>query len=92
VRQVQKYLSSLPHARFFKIVGGDSPFQETGIPDLVGVYRGRFVGLEAKTPGGHVSPKQRRVLDEIEKAGGRTLVFTTVEEVISFLANIKDRR
>jgi hypothetical protein len=77
--------------RWFKIHGGDNPFQEVGIPDIIGCYQGRFVGLEAKMPGNKTSPKQQLVLDEIVAAGGYASVFTTVEEVASFLATIQVR-
>lgn len=77
--------------RWFKIHGGDNPFQEVGIPDILGCYFGQFVGLEAKMPGNKTSPKQQLVLDEIVSAGGYATVFTTVEEVASFLATVKGR-
>lgn len=73
--------------RCFKIHGGD-PMQEVGIPDLLVCYRGRFVGLEGKQPGESPSPKQKQILDEIEKAGGIAQSFSTVGEVVALLASI----
>lgn len=77
--------------RWFKIHGGDNPFQEVGIPDILGCYRGTFVGLEGKMPGNKLSPKQDLVLREIVDAGGIAQSFTTVEEVAELLATIQDR-
>lgn len=75
-------------ARPFKIQGGDDSFQEIGIPDLLVCYKGRFVGLEAKMPGGKLSAKQKAVLDEIANAGGTAAVVTTVEQVSRLLGKI----
>jgi hypothetical protein len=74
--------------RPFKIQGTDDTFQEVGIPDILCCYRGLFVGLEAKLPGGKPTPKQLRVLDEIAEAGGIAVVFTTVGQVASLLGKI----
>jgi VRR-NUC domain len=71
-----------------KIHGGDNPFQQVGLPDLLCCWKGRFIGLEVKQPGGRTSPKQRQVLDEIEAAGGITAVVTTVEEVAELLGDL----
>jgi hypothetical protein len=62
--------------------------QESGIPDLLVCYKGRFVGLEGKQPRGKPSPKQKAVLDEISESGGHTLVFETVDQVAALLAKI----
>lgn len=75
--------------RPFKIHGGD-PMQETGIPDLLVCYKGRFVGLEGKTPRGRLAPKQRAILQEISEAGGYTAVFETLEQVSALLAKIDE--
>lgn len=75
-------------ARAFKIQGGDETFQEVGIPDLLVCYKGRFVGLEVKMPGGTLSAKQKAVLDEIADAGGIAAVVTTVGQVSHLLGKI----
>lgn len=86
IKKAKAYING-KGGRCFKIHGGD-PMQEVGIPDLLICYRGRFVGLEGKQPGASPSPKQKQVLDEIEKAGGYAVVFSTVEEVVALLAKI----
>ena len=87
VKKAREFLTSRG-ARPFKIHGGDNPFQEVGIPDLLCCYRGRFVGLEAKEPGNKPSPVQKAVLHEIVEAGGYAVVFTTVGQVSLLLAKI----
>lgn len=75
-------------ARSFKIHGGDNPYQEVGIPDLLVCFRGRFIGLEVKLPGEKPSPVQRVVLRSIEEAGGIAAVVTSVAEVEVILKRI----
>ena len=91
VQSIQAYLEGLG-ARCFKIHGGDNPFQEAGIPDLLACYKGRFVGLEVKQPGGKPSKKQLKVLREIEAAGGTGVVVSTVEEVARLMRKLDRMR
>jgi Holliday junction resolvase len=92
-REVKKILAYLRKkgGRWVKIHGGDNPFQEVGIPDILGCYRGYAVAIEAKTPAGHMSVKQTRFLKQWSDAGGYILIATNVHEVASLLAKI-DRR
>lgn len=73
-----------------KVHGGDNPFQEVGIPDILGCYRGWAVAIEAKMPGGKLSVKQVKFLEQWNRAGGYTLVAYNVEEVKALLAEIDD--
>ena len=41
-----------------------------GSPDIITVYRGRFVGLETKTQKGAQSDDQKAFQAKLEKAGG----------------------
>ena len=78
--------------RPFKIVGSDEGFQETGIPDLLVCFRGRFIGAEVKQPGADLRPTQRVILHEIYRAGGVAAVLETVEQAAELLSHLKDRR
>jgi len=52
-----------------KVHGG--PYQATGLPDIIGVYEGRFYGMEVKLPkGGQPTARQALALRLIEAAGG----------------------
>jgi hypothetical protein len=44
-------------------------YSESGIPDLLVCYRGRFVFFEVKVPGKHMTPIQRRRAEELWAAG-----------------------
>lgn len=89
-RQVKKILDYLRKkgGRWVKIHGGDNPFQEVGIPDILGCYRGRAVAIEAKTPAGQLSVKQERFLKQWHDAGGYTLVAKNVTDVKRLIESI----
>jgi Holliday junction resolvase len=74
--------------RWVKIHGGDNPYQEVGIPDILGCYRGRAVAIEVKTPAGRLSVKQERFLAQWRKAGGYALVAQNVVEVKGLIESI----
>lgn len=63
----------------YKVHGG--PMQEIGLPDIVGVFRGRGFGLEVKVPGKekNLTPRQAYHLNEIKKAGGISAVISSPE-------------
>lgn len=89
VREIRKLITS-EGGRCFKIHGDSSPYQERGIPDLLCVYRGFFVGLEAKLEGEKADPRQRKILREIRAAGGIARVVTSVGQVRKLLREINE--
>ena len=61
-----------------KIAG--SPYQESGLPDLICCIRGYFVGLEIKRSDHLATKKQMAQLNRIDVAGGySTVVMTHIE-------------
>src|SRR5215831_832083 len=84
VRIIKAYLESRG-ARVFKIHGGDNPFQEAGIPDLIVCYQGQFIGLEVKIPGNKPSPIQRTIIKQIKASGGIAAVVYSIEDVALLL-------
>ena len=54
---IKIYLTSLGSDVFFwKEHGG--PYGTSGIPDIICCYKGRFLGLEVKLPGGKLTALQ----------------------------------
>jgi hypothetical protein len=51
-----------------------------GVPDLVILHRGRFIGLEVKAEKGKLSDRQADCADAIVNAGGFFSVVRSVEE------------
>jgi hypothetical protein len=70
-----------------------SPFQRKGLPDIIGCYRGRFVGLEVKVPGreAEVTPLQAHTLSEIRHSGGVAGVVSSPDQAIDLLDGESDR-
>ena len=64
----------------------------SGIPDIVGCYRGVYLGLEAKVPGREntVTELQQAQLDKIEEAGGVSAVVTSIQDVDDALAEAEE--
>lgn len=63
-------------------------FQMVGLPDIIGCYKGRFVGIEVKRPSrktSGVSKIQKYIIGKILEAGGIAGVATSVPEAIKLL-------
>ena len=86
VRKIlQKLKAEYGMGVWYKIHTG--PFQERGVPDIMGCLRGRFIAFEVKTPDNKdgVTNYQKLQLDRISSAEGKTAVVTSVKEVTDFL-------
>jgi hypothetical protein len=59
-----------------------------GSPDIIGVHRGRSVGIEVKTPTGRLSKQQCRFQQAFEAAGGIYIVARSVSEAITVLEKL----
>jgi hypothetical protein len=86
-----------PGTWVFKVVG--SPYQMTGVPDLILCVDGLFVALEVKfihAGESHdhaisrASPGQRRQISDINKAGGVAAVVTSVDEALTQIIRAYD--
>lgn len=66
---------------FWMVVHG-SAMQQAGVPDLIGCYRGRFVGLEVKVPGEEPDPLQSHRLNQIIRAGGIAGVIESPDDAL----------
>ena len=81
-KQILDYLESIG-AYTIKVVTAN----KSGVPDIQACYQGRWISIEVKQPGflNTLSPLQKFNLDAVVKAGGFSLVATSVEEVSIFL-------
>lgn len=87
--KVMKYLKSLPYSIWFKI----SDRFTSGIPDIIGCYKHRFVAIELKSPKGTIKPIQLAFINKIKKKGGCACIargLTDVEKLINAI-DIDDR-
>lgn len=68
------------HWKVFQTLGATP-----GVPDIIGVYKGRMIGIEVKTSNGKTSPYQDNFIKNINDAGGLAFVARSVDDVIEKL-------
>ena len=91
VAAIKRYLTSLGSDVFFwKEHGG--PYGTSGVPDIICCYKGRFLGLEAKLPGGKLTELQKRALDKINRAGGIARRVESVDDVKDIIRQADEER
>jgi hypothetical protein len=85
-KKIVAYLDTVPG--LWHVAFHNTGYTRKGIPDRLCVYRGRFVALEIKAPGGVASPWQRREIAAIVEAGGIAEVVWTVEQVMAIVERV----
>lgn len=85
--KVVKQLKALGAYYFYPVTGG---WGASGVPDIVGCYKGKFFGIECKANGNKPTPLQKKNIDEIIGAGGLAIVIdeTNVQQVTQILENL----
>lgn len=78
-KKILDYLNSLEHSYFFKYQS--SIYTPAGIPDVIGVYEGKFFAFEIKNEKGKTSKLQEYVIQQLREAGGEAYVVHSVSEV-----------
>lgn len=73
---------------WFKVHG--SAYQTTGIPDILGCYKGRFVAFEVKIPGkdSTLSKRQRLMLLRIRQHGGVSALITSTRGALEAIREL----
>ena len=66
------------------------PLGVKGVPDILGCYHGKMLGIEVKTKTGIVSEAQQGFIDRINAEGGIAFVARDVDDVIENLG-LQDR-
>ena len=87
VTAIRKYLASLGSDVFFWKEHG-SVYGTNGVPDIICCYKGRFLGLECKLPGGRLTELQKRAIEQINRAGGFACRLESVEDVKRVIARV----
>lgn len=70
-RTVTRQLKALGAYYFYPVTGG---YGGSGVPDIIGSYRGRFFGIECKAGKNKPTELQKKNLRDIDAAGGIALV------------------
>lgn len=79
-KEILAYLKKEVDGFWWKDAAG--PYQQKGIPDIVGCRNGHFYAFEVKRPLlGELTAIQRHTLEAINAAGGTAYVVTSVEDV-----------
>lgn len=71
-KKVVAALKELGAYYFYPVTGG---YGSSGVPDIVGCYKGRFFGIECKAGSNKPTPLQQKNLDNIAAQGGIALVI-----------------
>jgi|SRR6185503_442712 len=90
-RVVKKILEYLRARGAFATKTYGNPVVTRGLPDILGCYRGIFLGLEVKADAsGKPTELQSYRLKEITQAGGVARVISTVDEAKAILDRIDE--
>ena len=57
-----------------------------GGADLIGLFNGRFIAIEIKTPIGRQSPDQKTFQRLIESKGGEYVILRSVDEAVAWVS------
>lgn len=73
---------------FFKGSDGSRQFRKppkyakNGVPDIIVVKEGKFIGLEVKTPKGRISEAQKLFKEQLEAVGGKYFTVSSIDDVV----------
>lgn len=76
-------LAEFPGIYLVKVHGG--PYQEAGVPDIIGCYKGAFFAIELKVGNNTASAAQEVHLSRIAAAGGTGDVSYSVEKSVQIV-------
>lgn len=82
-KRVKEILKNLGAYYVMPVTSG---YGNSGAPDFLVCYQGKFIGLECKAGKGRVTALQQRNLDQIDLAGGWSFVIN--EENVEQLNNL----
>ena len=82
-KRVKEILKNLGAYYVMPVTSG---YGNSGAPDFLVCYQGKFIGLECKAGKGRVTALQQRNLDQIDFAGGWSFVIN--EENVERLNNL----
>lgn len=87
---VVKLLKELGCYYFYPVTGG---YGSSGVPDIIGCYRGYFFGIECKAGKGTTTALQDMNLQAIRDTGGFALVVneSNLEDVTALMKHIQEK-
>ena len=81
-KKVAAHLKTLGAYYFYPVTGG---YGKSGVPDIIGCYKGLFFGIECKAGKNKPTPLQQKNLNDIKLNGGIALVIneTNIDDVLT---------
>lgn len=67
-----------------KANGSYIPAGKLGVPDIICVVKGKFIGIEVKDANGRQTEHQKRFQEELEGAGGRYILARSIDDVMGY--------
>ena len=88
-KKVAEQLKKMGAYYFYAFTGG---YGSSGVPDIIGCYRGYFFAIECKAGKNKPTALQEKQLREIVKAGGEAIVINeeNVDEVTAWLLRLEE--
>jgi Holliday junction resolvase len=73
----------------YPVTGG---YGRSGVPDIIGCYKGKFIAIECKAGNGKTTALQDKNIDAIRAQNGRALVVNeeNISDVIQLLIDIQN--
>lgn len=59
-------------------------FGAVGSPDIVCIYKGKYIGIEVKAKKGRQSSHQKQFQEAMEDAGGHYILAKSIDDVMSY--------
>lgn len=84
---ILKYLKD-NHIFHFRYNASTSSF---GLPDIIAIFEGFFVGIEVKDPNGRSTLLQQNIKKSIEEAGAYHVFATSVADVEQLLEKVHNQ-
>jgi len=76
-RGILKYLRGTPGSKWMVSPPGSQP----GQPDILGSWKGQFIAIEVKRPGGALTKLQVHELQQWQKAGAIVSVARSIDDI-----------
>lgn len=86
-KKVTSHLKTLGAYYFYPVTGG---YGKSGVPDIIGCYKGQFFGIECKAGNNKPTPLQEKNLSDIKENGGIALVINedNIDDVLIYVGGL----
>ena len=85
--EIKDYLKTFPNLFMHSVPG--AAYGKLGAPDIVVCYKGRYIGIEAKTYEGTFSEWQKTRKAQIEAAGGTAIFARSLDDIKNVMEEMR---